>query len=837
MSVSGSHIESIRPKANIQRRQYAQSETLHDPASKESQYRPTDPSRAGGRGGQSGAVDGSSNNASSNRIDPSQIPRPDAARRTEAWPTRANTGQCPPPSTSAYVVDDDGNCSPRFMRLTLNQVINTGELLASSGLPFAIVAQPLAEIPSCDGPVPVVDFGDLGPVRCERCRAYVNPFFSFSEAGRTYTCNLCTQVNPTPGDYYCEIDHDGNRRDQNERPELCRGACDFVAPAEYQARPPRPPPIVLLLETSYSAVAGGIVHAITAALAAILPMLPPYTELAIVTFDEGVHFYSMGSDGALRQMSVPDNTEVCLPLPPSQLLMSLGEALDHVDQMLKALPELVAQSHKADTALGSALQACALLLEGTGGRLLFFQHVLPVLGPMKLQQRDDVRLYGTDKERLLFAPQDATWDALGKKLASCHVSVSSFHFTSQAFIDVASSATLAKQTGGQVYLYQNCVPEQRDVWALKLEVELGRNLRRDFGFEGVMRVRCSKGLCVDEYLMGCAQAGEHEVDVPGIDADHAFAVTLKHDDKLEDGALAYAQCALLYTTASGQRRVRVLTLGFQTTSAMASLYRYADLDALLNVILRQSITLSSKQNMHQVRESVVNATVKILYTYRKMCASASTAAGQLILPESLKLLPLYALSLTKSGVLRAGTDVRADERSALMAMAIRMPIVCSVAFIYPRLFAMHMLDDAVGMLEADGTPNLPTTTPLALEKLESDGFFLMDDATTLYVWVGRGVPAELLEQLLQVGTLDGYDCSRLRMHSLQNEASIRANRLINAVRSQRVSLFQSLRVITAKDPLEGRFHSMLTEDRAQTAMSYVEFLCHVHRQIQQRFGN
>ena len=61
-----------------------------------------------------------------------------------------------------------------------------------------------------------------------------------------------------------------------------------------------------------------------------------------------------------------------------------------------------------------------------------------------------------------------------------------------------------------------------------------------------------------------------------------------------------------------------------------------------------------------MREAVVSATVSILHTYRKMCAS-KTAAGQLILPETLKLLPLYALSLTKHALLRAGTDVRADE--------------------------------------------------------------------------------------------------------------------------------------------------------------------------------
>ena len=48
-------------------------------------------------------------------------------------------------------------------------------------------------------------------------------------------------------------------------------------------------------------------------------------------------------------------------------------------------------------------------------------------------------------------------------------------------------------------------------------------------------------------------------------------------------------------------------------------------------------------------------------------------------------------------------------------------------------------------------------------------------------------------------------------------------------------MLQSVRVLIAKDPSEGRFLSMLTDDRAQASMSYVEFLCHIHRQIQSKF--
>jgi protein transport protein SEC24 len=687
-------------------------------------------------------------------------------------------------------------------------------------------------VPLQEGAVPVVDYGDAGPIRCIRCRTYINPFFSFLDGGRSFQCNLCGMVNPTPSECFCELDQNGYRRDHAERPELCRGVVEFIAPPEYQARPPAPPPIVCLVEASYGAVSAGILQAVLGSLVSILASLPPDTRFAIVTFDDTIHFYEAYDGGGVRQLVVADTCEICLPLPPEALLQPLEEG-PTLDERMQTLATLCCATKNPNAALGAALEACHLLLEPTGGRLLLFQHTLPSSGPMKLLQRDDVRQYGTDKEKALLQPLDDTWGKLAAKMAAAHICCSTFHFANGNFIDLASQGMLSRVTGGQLYLYTNCVPEHRDEWSTKLQAELARNLMRTNGFEGVMRFRCSKGLRVDEYLMGSAKPGDLDVAVAGIDADSAFGVTFRYDDKLEEAQLACVQCALLYTTASGERRIRVLTLGFQVTSSMASLFRYADLDALTNILMRQAALATAKQTLHQVREAVVTATVSILYTYRKMCAS-STAAGQLILPESLKLLPLYALSLTKNALLRAGTDVRADERAALIAMACRMPVASSVAFVYPRLFALETLEEDVGALDASGAPTLPQTLPLSLEKLESDGAFLLDDAVSLFLWLGRGVTQDFLEAVLQVRSMDGVDCSRLRLYPVDNSLSIRVNRLVSAVRSQRPHLLQSVRVLVAKDPFEGRFLSMLTDDRAQASMSYVEFLCHIHRQIQSK---
>ena len=85
-------------------------------------------------------------------------------------------------------------------------------------------------------------------------------------------------------------------------------------------------------------------------------------------------------------------------------------------------------------------------------------------------------------------------------------------------------------------------------------------------------------------------------------------------------------------------------------------------------------------------------------------------------------------------------------------------------------------------------------------------------------------------------SLDGVDCSRVPVPQLPTPISQRANAFIAAVNAQRPQLLQMPRVLAPKDPMEARFLGMMVEDRAQTSMSYVEYLCHVHRQIQAKFN-
>ena len=97
-------------------------------------------------------------------------------------------------------------------------------------------------------------------------------------------------------------------------------------------------------------------------------------------------------------------------------------------------------------------------------------------------------------------------------------------------------------------------------------------------------------------------------------------------------------------------------------------------------------------NPKAVKELLISNCAQILACYRKNCSTPSSA-GQLILPECMKLLPLYTNCLLKSDAISGGADVGCDDRAFLMSAVSSMDVVTSVAFFYPRLFPIHNLVD------------------------------------------------------------------------------------------------------------------------------------------------
>ena len=211
---------------------------------------------------------------------------------------------------------------------------------------MAAVFQPFADLEGVEEPVPLIETGEAGPARCQRCRAYINPWCTWVAGGSRWKCNMCRHetegssrafiVGNTPflpgvgsvvsPEYYCALDGNLMRLDHEQRPELSKGTVDFAVPKEYWAtnpppgltwsyhsvephasgfREPKPIKFVFALDVSSEGIRSGLVQAACYSIRTILfgdtsvngspiePCFPPEGLVSILTFDNTIHFYDL----------------------------------------------------------------------------------------------------------------------------------------------------------------------------------------------------------------------------------------------------------------------------------------------------------------------------------------------------------------------------------------------------------------------------------------------------------------------------------------------------------------------------------------------------------------
>jgi protein transport protein SEC24 len=221
-----------------------------------------------------------------------------------------------------------------------------------------------------------------------------------------------------------------------------------------------------------------------------------------------------------------------------------------------------------------------------GGRLVVLTSAIPNHGPGALKPREEVGILGTDKERALYVPQDQLFKKLATDSATSGVCVDLI-FTGAGYQDVATVGVLPSMTGGDAYHFPS-FNQGRDSY--RLEACLLNLCSRNFGFDALLRVRCGNGLRLVDHYGNFYMKGTTDLELAGIDSEKALAIHVKHDGKLENNVEAGFQCALLYTTAFGQRRIRVHNLAIQTCTTLDQVFRFAEMDTTLNFMAKHGET-------------------------------------------------------------------------------------------------------------------------------------------------------------------------------------------------------------------------------------------------------
>jgi len=697
-------------------------------------------------------------------------------------------GVIPPQQQVNDNIDYSVSIPERIFRWTSTKLPQTATMANSSKIPLGAVLRPLAPDGPEDDPVDTVEPGTAGIVRCKRCRTYINAFVTWSEHGRRWRCNICGQGNDCPSAYFCHLDEQGLRRDRFDRPELSKGVVEFVAPAEYMVRPPQEPTYFFVLDVSATAVRSGMLAAAARAIKASLDDLPGRnrTKIGFITFDNGVHYFNLASDLSSPQMLVvSDLKELFVPLPDN-LLVNLQESRSVVEAFLDSLPEMFVKNPVvSQSCLGPALKAAFTVMKQIGGKMCVFQSILPNLGDGALKPREQPGIMGTPNEVKLLKP-DVTWyKDTAVEFSRQQISVDMYLFPYQ-YMDLASIGELSKCTAGKMQSYVNFNLEKD---APRFEAQLNKQLTQTTAFEAVMRIRCTKGMRITNFYGNFYIRGTDLLALPNCNTDSVFAFDLAHDEQNVTATHVTIQAALLYTSSEGERRIRVMTQALPVTSLTSEVVASIDADACCTLLAKQALDVASKSSLDNARMRLQQVCVEIIKAskggdkrtvsgYSVPPPPGQQAAGgessEKPIPENLQLLPLYTLAMMKNVAFRGGTDVHPDERVQSHHLLNGMWVSDSNHFVYPRMFAIHSMDQGAGYpVEGDDSLpgdrvagrqriQLPDVVNLSVDRLSSEGVYLLDNGVEMYLWVGRSADVNVVYSLFGVQSLDEVDPQQVR---------------------------------------------------------------------------
>jgi hypothetical protein len=731
------------------------------------------------------------------------------------------------------------------------------------------------------------------PPRCENCAAYVSPFF-----GLDGKCNLCghrnrtIMSNVTPGSLpmqFGTVEYDVSgpyvtRSQPVQNVSLyamdltCPNVMDYIEIIER---------VGMDMATHFQRQRHFHMNSTTAP-------APPRIGVCLVSV-AGVIFLTTMTDRSMREIVMSDVTEQPFaPLPLNDWTCELSsengmELWQHFcrnelpDIMMKWKQHVVHKktAYGVDglelSCGGVALAVLAYALAESGGRGTVISWRRPNFGVGELPYREqDPRHTETTASytplQLLTefkSKQEEAAATFYNELASqCvrdRVTLDILMHTTpsepQPPLDLASLGELCKKTSGRL-IWINGRP-----WQEAMYEELTRQVQTFCGWDGIFKIRTSEGIHVKSFYSGSGTlvetmtGGSSELELSSISPSTCIAVELEHrvGGISKDRGLIFIQTALLYSTWSGKRRVRVSTLAIRTTNAANEVYRSVDFSALTTIFLKSTADylrrpLTEEEGTNtlrtKARAALYHRCLHILACYRLHTPAMNSPNSQLILPEKMHLLPLFCMCLLKSPMLRPGMPRRiqgmhaafvsptCDERAFYNFHAGQIVPSMAMILVHPNLYSVGCLDGSSGQWVdpdevemANGFVLMPPSIAPSMESLDDDGLYLLDGGLRIYLYIGASVAEHVRNDLLDDSTPSDLKNQieslvyQMRAYSSSNRGSE------NEFRPTWVPVIRVLQQDGHQSPQEAEILNLMVADVSAGEKDYVDFLCTLHRGI------
>ncbi len=699
------------------------------------------------------------------------------------------------------------NASSDFIKTTLSVFPNSPELINQLKLPIGINLSPLSSFVD-EKSIPLCDYGesyDIPSCKNKNCRAYLNPFVKFIHGSDQWICNFCNNINKTLDYYYCAVDQDGVRLDQNTKAELNFGTYEFVSYKDSwnKERPPAINAYYFLVDISQNSINSGFTQCVLETIKDMVNNDNFYnydnfeTKICIITYDEEIHFYpiNINNDNVqnITMLSINEkDNELFIPTNMDYLLVDVKKFKDKFLQIIENIQNCINSYNsnvKEANRFFDVIKICNLIGNKKGGKILIFNG--SSVSKLKLMNGSIDTELNNNKYRITDGGQIGK---LGISISLNGLSVNIFQCCNTE-TNLKTLNQLITNSNGNLFFYRNFNP---DLHYKNIYNQICKILTNQNVYEGGLKIQFSSNFFIKEYITPVLLYNKNIIYFPNLDSDQNYSLLLgmkeeedEKEKKNED--YFYIQASLTYSMGNGKKRLRVYNLCLPFSSRSKDIFDSINPEILCNFISQYLIMIIYRNK--RLVESVNDLEKKYFQINDIYFNNLNVFKKEL--SEEMKLLSLYFLSIMKNCLfnknergINGDNDLSNYYRSRFQKTKYE-ELIC---FIYPRIY---ILDNVLELQNGE----FPLIINDNRESMNSQGsIFLIDNGFELILYLKNNVDNNIINNLFGVNTLNEVNFDIINESNVfdydenRNEFKNKIIEVIDNIRSGK-SLFQNLKII------------------------------------------
>ena len=806
---------------------------------------------------------------SSYSINPIHIPRPNQNDEiyinNEKMPFfETGTGVPPPHSTSFYSVKETQNSSCRLIRSTLNSVPISQSLLNETNLLFGLCIQPFAEIPDYEEQIPKVNTVNT-IFRCKQCNSYINNKYNISYSAQNKQvaiCNLCQKENEfdntIPG-----VKSDYFNSDFSSCPELVKPTIDFIAPTNFKSSKIFVPHYLFMIDISENSYQLGLPSYVINSIQTNFESFDnaQNTDIAFGLYDNKNIYFFYAEKEDIRLTIMGDSKDPFCPLSMKKFYLNITEQREQIEKLIEKLNNFIEEKNaniqivkgkrQISTLTGAAIKAGVDSLVENVGRLMVFtpnpcQHGFGACSSREIFDKEKE----PHKANPFYPQNEEIFVKIGEKAANNRIVVDLFIFMSHAF-DLSSYSLVSNLSGGHVEYYNYSMdPITIKAMFEKLHYDLTRIFTRPNYYDCKFMLRFSVGVDCVEILGPFNKKLGEAFQLGGCDPDYCYYYNMRLNETFKSGQKVDIQLVILYDDNYSNRYLRTINFSLELTEETLKIFNNAEVDACAKAMIYKEISLMFRTDFNNVKKNLEDKIINS-FKYYRVKEKSQTASNQLVLPISIRYLPLYIDSFLKTGILSNQNRLdMINQIIYIMNKLLREPIYSTMKFLYPKFYRIDKIESVqtantnfkienIGLInEKYNIIQKPLLLRLSKDVIDFDCAYLIDNGCFIYLFIFNQIEGNFYRDLFGVSTFD--EAKNLEDITLdeenQSDLNQRLLNIISQLRKENYGKFQPIKIVFLEE--RGIINYILTdllkEDRIEEYDNYPSYLCSIHKEIQAR---